>query len=330
MKKVFTTLMIAALMLSCLASCGKNTSTKDTDTSSPDASASEEGGVVVGLSINSIADTWNTYLMAAMQKACDEAGATLLIEDSYYDSSKQLAGVENLCVRDVDVMMVVPVETTACDEITSTCANYEVPLVYVNMQPDTPQENTWFIGSEEWDAGQLQGEILKEHLNPGDKVGILLGQIGTHATTQRTDSVKECIVQIGAEVLDEQEGKWDRTKAMSITEDWIILYGDELKAVASNNDDMALGAIEALTAANMNDVVVVGVDGTPDGIAAVKEGSMAATAFQNAFAQGEEAIAVSLQVVAGEDPQAETWVPFELITQENADEFLQMFKDYGF
>lgn len=325
MKKVFTALMFAALMLSCLVSCGRNTPAEDTDTS-----VSEEGNVVVGLSINSIADTWNTYLMAAMQAACDEAGATLVIEDSYYDSSKQLAGVENLCVRDVDVMMVVPVETTACDEITNTCANYEIPLVYVNMQPDTPQEGTWFIGSEEWDAGQLQGEILKEHLAPGDKVGILLGQIGTHATTQRTDSVKECIAQIGAEVLDEQEGKWDRTKAMSITEDWIILYGDELKAVASNNDDMALGAIEALTAANMNDVVVVGVDGTPDGIAAVKEGTMAATAFQNAFAQGKEAIAVSLKVAAGENPEAETWIPFDLITQENADEFLQMFKDYGF
>lgn len=329
MKRTLAMIPVFALILCGLAGCGQDAN-KSTSESSPSPENSANEKVVVGLSTNSITDTWNTYLIAAMEAACEEADVTLMIEDSHYDSSAQLAGVENLCVKNVDVMIVEPVETSACDEITNTCNQNGIPLVYLNMKPDTPQEGTWFIGSEEWDAGQIQGDFLEGKLQPGDKVCVLLGQIGTHATTQRTNSVKQRIEALGAEVVDEKEALWDRTKAMAIVEDWIILHGRELKAIAANNDDMALGAVEALTAAGMNDVVVVGVDGTPDGIAAVKDGTLAGTAFQNAFVQGSEAVSVALSVVSGETPQAETWVPFDSITQDNAEEFIALFQEYGF
>ena len=108
---------------------------------------------------------------------------------------------------------------------------------------------------------------------------------------------------------------------MMVTEDWLNRFGQELSAIASNNDDMALGAIQALKDAGREDVLIIGVDATPDGLAALEAGDLDATVFQDAAGQGGGGIQVAIKAASGESVEKETWIPFKLVTPENLSSF---------
>ncbi|WP_392588844.1 substrate-binding domain-containing protein [Serratia ureilytica] len=148
------------------------------------------------------------------------------------------------------------------------------------------------------------------------------GQYQCATTTRdRTRGVEEVAANYpGIKIVDKQTAKWTRKDAVDITTDW-VLTGQQIDAIASNNDEMAIGAILALKQAKKSGVRVAGVDGTPDALEFIRKGDLALSVFQDAKGQGEGAVQTAVQLVKGEKVESNVLIPYQLITQANYQQF---------
>lgn len=328
MKKLLSLLLVLVLVFS-LAGCGEEdsttseSSTTETKTETKDEETKTEK-VKIGVSIANFDDTFLTYMVDGMKAYAAEHSDKIDIEfvDAKEDMAKQMDQVENFLVQQKDAIIVVPVDTSAAGPLTSAAKADGVPLVYVNRNPGDLPEGTYYVGSEEVVAGRLQMEFLVENMGEEGKVAILMGKLDNEGAIKRTEGNKEVASGYpGIEIVEEQTGKWQRNEGMMVTEDWLNKYGDELDAILCNNDDMALGAVQALKDFGRDDVMVLGVDATPDGIAALEAGTLSATVFQDAAGQGGGGVEVAYMAATGEFVTTETWIPFQLVTPENVADF---------
>ena len=155
----------------------------------------------------------------------------------------------------------------------------------------------------------------------------MMGELSNQAARQRTQDVHDVIATSdcsGMKIIQEQTGNWSRTQGQDLMTNWISA-GTKFDAVVSNNDEMAIGAIQALKAAgyDMKKMIVGGVDATQDALAAMKAGDLDVTAFQNAAGQGQGAVDTALKLAKGEAVDQKVWIPFELVTPDNMDKYLK-------
>lgn len=290
---------------------------------------SGEDGFQVGYAINNLNDTFQTYVLNAAEASAEEHGIEVVVENAEEDLIRQQDQVNALIQNGVDGLVVVPVDTSAMQPITDAAQAAGIPLVYVNRNPYGGQEesmpdNVFFVGSEEITAGMMQMEFIGEQMNGEGGIGILLGILGNEATTKRTEGVKQVIEEQYPDisVLAEETAEWQRDQAISITENWILTYGEDINAIVSNNDEMALGALQAIQNNGRDDMFVIGIDAIPDALEAVEAGELAGTVFQDAEGQGGTAMDIMNNVLQGEAPEENVkFIPFELVTSENVTEF---------
>jgi inositol transport system substrate-binding protein len=201
-----------------------------------------------------------------------------------------------------------------------------VPLVYVNRQPinvDSLPDNQAFVASNESESSR-QGFI--EQCNQWKAAGkdevsvyVMQGELSNQAAVQRTQNyydvmeAGECAVKVN--VIDQQTANWSRDQAQSLMTNWLST-GAAFDGVLANNDEMALGAIQAMKAAgiDMASVIVSGVDATQDALASMQAGELDITVFQNAAAQGGGALDAAVKLAAGEAVEQKVYIPFELVT----------------
>ncbi len=284
----------------------------------------DDGKVKIGVSIASFNDTFLMYVKDAMDAKAKELGdVEIVYTDGKEDVTIQLSQVENFIAQGMDSIIVIPASTDATKPITNAALKADINLVYVNRRPDYLPEGSYYIGSEERVAGEMQARYVAEALGGKGNVGILMGPLGADNTNKRTDGVKGIVADYpDMQVTREQSGKWMRDMGLSILENWIA-SGDKMDAIISNNDDMALGAIAALEANGMKkDVMVVGLDATPDALAFMKDGRLDATIFQDSKGQGEASVINAYKLAKKEAVEKETMVPFKLVTPENFKDFL--------
>lgn len=281
--------------------------------------------VKVGVSIANFDDTFLTYMMDGM-KAYAKAHSSeveLTFTDAKEDMAKQLDQVENFIVQKKDAIIIVPVDTSAAGPMTKNIVGKNIKAVYVNRNPGNLPDGAFYVGSEEIVAGRLQMEFLGEKLKGKGNVAILMGKLDNEGALKRTAGNEEVQKNKypGIKVLDKQTGLWQRNEGLAKTEDWLNRFGKDLNAILCNNDDMALGAIQALKDKKRTDIVVVGVDATPDALTSVGKGELAATVFQDAAGQGGGGVEVAMKAAKGEKVTKETWIPFKLVTPENLSQF---------
>lgn len=281
--------------------------------------------VKVGVSIANFDDTFLTYMMDGM-KAYAKAHAAdveLTFTDAKEDMAKQLDQVENFIVQKKDAIIVVPVDTSATAPMTKNIIAKGIKAVYVNRNPGNLPDGAYYVGSEEIVAGRLQMEFLGEKLKGKGNVAILMGKLDNEGALKRTAGNEEVQKNKfpGIKILDKQTGLWQRNEGLAKTEDWINRFGKDLNAILCNNDDMALGALQALKDKKRTDIIVVGVDATPDALTSVSKGELAATVFQDAAGQGGGGVEVAMKAAKGEKVSKETWIPFKLVTPANLSQF---------
>jgi ribose transport system substrate-binding protein/inositol transport system substrate-binding protein len=217
--------------------------------------------------------------------------------------------------------------------MTISAQNAGIPVVYVNNRPanlDQLPENQVFVGSDETEAGRLEGEEVCRQLKEAGKTEatavILLGDLSNQATRLRTQAVKDVLATPECsfiKVTDEQTATWQRTQAADLMTNWLTA-GVKPDAVIANNDEMAIGAFQALKAAGvpLDSVIVAGVDATPDALQAVSSGDMDVTVLQSAAGQAKGAVDAIAALVKGEAVEREIYVPFELVTKANLANYL--------
>lgn len=285
-------------------------------------SLADGGRIKIGVSIANFDDTFLTYMMDGMKKAAQKEGVDIEFVDAKEDIATQMNQVENFVTQGKDVIIVVPVDTSASEPMTNIAVTNGAKIIYVNRNPGNLPDNAYYVGSEEKKAGILQMEFLAEKMGGKGNIVILMGKLDNEGTIKRTEGIEEVAKKYpDIKIMDKQTGLWQRTDGMAKTENWLNKFGNDITAIVSNNDDMALGAAQALKDAGKTGILLVGVDATPDGLAALEAGDISATVFQDADGQGGGAIEVAKKVINGETVEKETWVPFKLVTPENLGEF---------
>lgn len=287
----------------------------------------------VGVTMSEL-DNFLTVLRNGIADYAEENGVEVQIEVAEKDPARQLSQIQNFIASGVDAIIVNPVDTDATSAQSQLAADAGIPLVYVNRQPvnlDSLPDNQTFVGSNEVDSGTLETQevcrLLKEQgKDDGAKIVVMMGQLNNQAARQRTQDIHDVIATPECsfmEIVEEQTANWYRTEAADLMTNWLSA-GVEFDAFVSNNDEMAIGGIQAMKAAglSMEEIVVGGVDATADALAAMQAGDLDVTVFQNAAAQGSGAVDAAVRLSKGETLGNVVWVPFELVTPENIENYL--------
>ncbi|MCR4469266.1 MULTISPECIES: sugar ABC transporter substrate-binding protein [unclassified Burkholderia] len=282
----------------------------------------------IGVTMASFDDTFLTILRNSIGDAAKKDGATVQIEDGGNDVGKQLSQVQNMIAQKVDAIIVNAVDTDATPKITKMVTAAKIPLVYVNRKPvdfDKLPAGVAVVASDEKQSGTLQARQVCKLLGGKGDILVLMGELSNESARARTKDIEDVIATkdcAGMKIVDKREGKWSRTQGQDITMNWLS-SGTKFDAIVSNNDEMAIGAINALKAARKltPKTVVAGIDATPDGLAAMKSGELKVSVYQNAAGQGAQAVAAALKLAKKQPVERFVNVPFELVTPENMNQY---------
>jgi inositol transport system substrate-binding protein len=289
----------------------------------------------IGVSMALFDDNFLTVLRNGIDAQAKGMDASVQIEDAGNDVAKQLDQIKNFAASGVQAIIVNPVDTSATQAMSDAAAAAGIPLVYVNRQPiniDTLPDNQAFVASNEVDSGTLETievcRLLKEAGKTEANVYVMMGELSNQAAVQRTKDIHDvmadgrCVVKLN--IIDEQTANWSRDQAQSLMTNWIST-GKPYDAVIANNDEMAIGAIQAMKAAgvDMKTMIVGGVDATQDALAAMAAGDLDVTVFQNAAGQGSGSLDAAIKLAKGEAVEQKVWIPFELVTPANIDNYMK-------
>ena len=292
--------------------------------------ATSASAATVGVSMQSFDDNFQTLLRNGLTQHAGELGVSMQIEDSQRDVGRQLSQVNNFIASGVDAIVVTLADTAAASAITAAAEAADVPLVYLNLQPenlDALPADEAYVGSDETEAGTLGAteacRLLKAAGKTEAHAYIMMGDLAHTAAVQRTQAVKDVLAKPECSFIalnDAQSAGWLRTTAMDLMTNWLTT-GDSFDVVFANNDEMAIGATQTMKASgtDMEDVLVVGIDATQDGLAAMRAGDLDVTVFQNARAQAAGALDTAVRLTEGEKVDRIVTIPFELVTPDKLD-----------
>jgi inositol transport system substrate-binding protein len=253
----------------------------------------------------------------------------LTIVDAANDTAKQVGQVENFLAQGMDAIVILPVDTAATGPMTKAVTKAGKALVYVNRQPANLPKSAVYSGSKSIEAGIMNMEELGKAMGGKGNLVILMGELSNEAAIGRTDGIKKVVKEKfpDIKVTREQTGNWQRVQGKTIMENWLA-SGQEINGVASNNDEMALGALQAIKAAGkLGKIPVGGTDGSRDALASMDKGELNNTVFQDPVGQGEEAVnAAYLMVKKEPNPKVVDgviWIPYQPVIKENYKTFMK-------
>ncbi|HXV31587.1 MAG TPA: substrate-binding domain-containing protein [Sinorhizobium sp.] len=291
-------------------------------------------GTPVAAKTIGVAISNSTTFLATLQNGIETNGAkvdglTLKVDVAENDTEHQLNAIRQFASEKVDAIIIAPVDGDLGVQISKIATDAGIPLVYVNNQPinvdELPEKQT-FVASDERESGTMETREICRLLKGKGTAVVMTGELFHFAARLRTQDVDEVLSTDeckGITVVERQSANWSRAQAAELMREWLAA-GVRFDAVIANNDDMALGAIDAMKTAGiaMNKVVVGGVDATDDALAAMAAGDLDVTILQNANAQGAAAIDAALKLAAGEKLPKMISVPFELVTPDNVGTYL--------
>ena len=290
----------------------------------------------IGVTMALFDDNFLTVLRNGIQKMADEMnGVNVQIEDAQNDVAKQLDQINNFAASGVDAIIVNPVDTSATQAMTNAAAAAGVPLVYVNREPinvDTLPDNQAFVASNEIESGTLAAfegcKMLRaKGKTTSARIYILVGELSNQAAVQRTKDFHDVIGMDMCKfitIIDEQTANWSRDQARDLMTNWLSA-GEPFDAVFANNDEMAIGAIQAMKASgvSMEEVIVTGVDATQDALVAMSGGDLDVTVFQDAAGQGSGSLNAALDLARGKKVDQKVYIPFKLVIPSNIKDYLK-------
>ena len=280
--------------------------------------------VKIGVTLMDFSTEFGIGLKDYMTAKADAMGdVELSVVDAGGDAAKQLQQVETVMSQKVDAIIMQPQEQEACSPAIDKAKAAGIPIINCNSLTIT--EPDAYVGSNDSESAEIAMTYIAEQLGGKGNVLMMHGHPGQTAEVKRTEGAMDILAQNpDMTLLDEQTADWDRAEAMTLMENWIQAYGDQINAVFCQNDEMALGALNALVQAGKKDnVLVVGVDAIDDALQSVKDGKMDATVYQDCKGQAEGAIEAAYKLAKGESVEKEILIPFILVTTENVDEYLK-------
>lgn len=344
---------LSVIMVAGMAGCGNRGG--KSSSGSDDSKKSEK--VMIGSAIYKFDDTFMTGVRTTMTSQAKEKGADLELVDSQNKQATQNEQVDTFITKGVNALAINPVDRTAAGPIIEKAKAKKLPIVFLNREPEEADmqsyDKVWYVGAKAEQSGTQSGEIISDYFKAhpeADKNGdgtvqyvMLQGEPGHQDATLRTEYSVKAIEDAGykTEKLAADTAMWDKAKATDLMKAFITSQSlDKIEAVLCNNDDMALGAIEALKAEGYNKgdaskyMPVVGVDATAPALEAMKDGSLLGTVLNDAENQGKATVNVATAAVEGKEINEENvgypvtegkyiWIDYVKVTADNYKEFMK-------
>ncbi|KAB0300507.1 ribose ABC transporter substrate-binding protein RbsB [Vibrio fortis] len=242
----------------------------------------------------------------------EELGYKLIVLDSQNDPSKELSNIEDLTIRGVKAILINPTDSDAVSNAIRMANRSNIPVLTLDRGASRGDVVS-HIASDNVIGGEMAGHFIMEKVGEKAKVIQLEGIAGTSAARERGEGFMNAVNGSGLELLASQPADFDRTKGLNVMEN-LLAANPDVEAVFAQNDEMALGALRAVQASG-KDVMIVGFDGTDDGIAAVNRGLLGATVAQQPDLIGSLGIEMADKVLKGEKVDEYVPVPLKIVAK---------------
>lgn len=314
-KKLWSVIVCGAMLVTMLAGCG--IADKQAKSDSEKSDSKEE--VKIGITLYSLKNEFTVRLANSAQAKAKELGVDLKVYDGNYDPSTQISQVETMISDGCKGIILNPQDAQACSPCVDKAVAADIPIVGVNTRVAN-DKLTSYVGSKDVIAGELEMQKVADLLKGKGKIVIIEGPMGQSAQIERRKGIQNILDKYpDIQVLAEKTANWSRSEAMTVMETWLQAF-DNIDAIVGENDEMALGAREAVKAAGKN-IPAIGVDGITDALSAVESGDLIASIFQDGAAQGSKAVEVLVNAIKGEKVEKDYWIDFEEVNKDNVADF---------
>jgi ABC-type sugar transport system substrate-binding protein len=296
------------------------------------AAARGQGGAeaakttTIGLLVKNRSDTFPRVISETIAAEAKAKGITVIVSDAEMDVSKQLQQAEDMITQKVAGIILIAVDTDGSAPIVDKAIAAGIPIVECNTTTNNV-DKVVYVGSDDVDAAKIQADYIKSKLKPGIRVVQMLGAMGQSSQVDRSKGIDMYLKNdpsFKVEYLAEQTANWKTDVAMSLAENWLASYNNNIDVIICQNDEMAIGASQAVVAKGLkNKVMVLGIDAIPGALQLVQKGELDATVFQDAVGQGKGGLEAILDLVnKGKQEAGRRMIPFKLVTKENVSQFL--------
>lgn len=286
---------------------------------SNDEGSAESGKENISVVLKTLSSPYWKYVEAGARAAGEELGVEVTVVGPASEAQviEQVNMLEDQISQSPGAIIVSPTQPETVVPVLEGATRANMPVLLVDTDAEFEGKTT-FIGIENYEAGQEGGKLLASMLEKGDKVVLIEGALGNPASDERIRGAKDALVDAGLEIVAQQPADSDKTKAMSVMENMLQKHSD-IKGVFAANDDMALGALRAVEAKEL-DVKVIGTDGTLEAVDSILEGKLAGTIAQTPYNMGYQSVEYALQAIRGEEVEGRIGLETDIITSDNAKE----------
>lgn len=319
MKKFLVGILVLTLMFS-VVGCGQ----KANDTSKEDDN-SKDGGtkqIKIGLSMNTLNNPFFVDVSNGAKKGAKDNDVELFVTDAQNQPSKQQTDVENLLQKDLDLLIIDPCDSDAIVAAIETANEKDVPVITIDRAAKGG-EVVAHMGFNAIHSGNIAGEYLVDVLNGKGKIVEIMGIMGTNVAQDRSKGFNEIVDKTeGFEVVATQSANFDRAEAMKVMEN-ILQANAEIDGVYAANDEMALGALEAIEAAGrLDEIVLIGCDAIDPSLEAIRGDKLEATIAEPPFFLGKNAVLMGLDHINGKEIEKNIILDSTLVTKDNVDDIV--------
>lgn len=297
LKKMLALSLVVFLAVGVLVGCGASQETAPEEEQETAGDVESKGKI--GLVISTLNNPFFVTLKEGVEEKAEELGYELIVLDSQDESSKELSNVEDALEQGVDVLLINPVDSDAVANAVKLANDKDIPVITLDRSASEGEVAT-HIASDNVAGGKMAAEFIIDKLDGKGKIVQLQGIPGASAARDRGKGFEEAIKDTDFELIASQPADFDRQKGMSVMEN-ILQAHPEIDAVFCQNDEMALGAIQAIEAAERDGILVVGFDATDDAVEAVDEGKLGATIAQQPEVIGSSGVEYADKLLSGED-----------------------------
>jgi ribose transport system substrate-binding protein len=283
--------------------------------------ASGDNPLRVGVTVYDMS-SFITQGQEGMESYAKANNIDLLWNSAGNDVSTQASQVEQLVNQGVDAIIIVPVQADSLGPQLQAAKSANIPVFAVNTTLTDASAITSSVLPDDVAAGAQEMDMMAKKLNGQGNILILQGPLGSSPELDRTKGIESVLAKNpGIKVLAQDTANWKRDEAVNKVKNWVSSFGDQIDGIVAENDDMGLGAVQALKEAGV-DVPVVGIDGIQDGLAAVKSGDFIGSSLQHGRVELATGLAVAKMVADGEQVEKEYTYVMPPITPENVDQYM--------
>lgn len=344
-RNLLAIILAAVMMTGMLAACGKKAeepaeAPAPTETEAPAESEGETEApapaseIKVAYLAKNVVDAFHVTMNAYVGEQLDAMKAEGLITDwQLFDATTdpviQVSQMEDALNNGFNFFLIQPCEAAGSDPVITRCAEEGLPVVVINSTTESTMDKAaGYSGSDDVQAGEMMGEYINAQVPDGGTFVHMMGVVGNSAQVARGEGIAKTMTEDkGWTNGGDYAAEWLAEKAVGFATDAITQYGDELKAIVCDNDDMSSAVQAYCNSVNREDIVCIGVDGNKGPLTMVKEGTLGATVFQDGVAQCDYAInTIARAIITGETDGVEMYktdIPFVLVTAENVDQYLK-------